>query len=298
LAGDGTIEYTAESFRARSRKGQCKPCLVVTSGPQAGLVQELPVGVTVAGRDLEGSPLSFSDRGVSRRHAEISFDGEKVTLRDLGSTNGTYVNGRRISEEVEIQAGDHIVLSPHTGFHLTFQESEVSALLAALSSKAELDIATGLLHTEAFLGRVAVKDEASLAVLDIDQIGFVIEQHGHLVANQLLIQVAEMLKADLPNGALLGSFGSGFAIFYPIRALDSRDVAEALRQKVESSHLRIEGRSGVEFLRVTISVGLAQLRPPTATRVVLGRAEESLNLAKRMGRNRVEVHQAELWKSE
>ena len=47
---------------------------------------------------------------VSRRHAALSRDGERWVLRDLGSTNGTRVNGVRVVEDVEVRPGDRVNL--------------------------------------------------------------------------------------------------------------------------------------------------------------------------------------------
>jgi hypothetical protein len=47
---------------------------------------------------------------VSRRHAALSRDGERWVLRDLGSTNGTRVNGVRVIEDVEVRPGDRVNL--------------------------------------------------------------------------------------------------------------------------------------------------------------------------------------------
>jgi ABC-type multidrug transport system ATPase subunit len=49
---------------------------------------------------------------VSRRHARLLVDGDRVRLRDLGSANGTYVNGRRISGQVVLKRGDKIDIGP------------------------------------------------------------------------------------------------------------------------------------------------------------------------------------------
>lgn len=59
----------------------------------------------------EGADISFSaDSGVSRSHAVISRTGSGVTITDLGSTNGTYVNGVKISGSTELKAGDLLIL--------------------------------------------------------------------------------------------------------------------------------------------------------------------------------------------
>jgi hypothetical protein len=47
---------------------------------------------------------------VSRRHAELWRDGERWLLRDLGSSNGTRVNGVRVTEDVEVRPGDRLSL--------------------------------------------------------------------------------------------------------------------------------------------------------------------------------------------
>lgn len=55
-----------------------------------------------------GLDLTLPSESVSREHAEISCDGKRVSIRDLGSANGTFVNGRRLDEEVELRPGDRI----------------------------------------------------------------------------------------------------------------------------------------------------------------------------------------------
>lgn len=68
---------------------------------------ELPYGTTVVGRGHECS-LFFDDPMLSREHAEIRVGDDRVTIRDLGSRNGTYVNGARIDDEIELHHGDRI----------------------------------------------------------------------------------------------------------------------------------------------------------------------------------------------
>jgi FHA domain/Domain of unknown function (DUF1707) len=50
----------------------------------------------------------LSDPTVSRAHAVVSYREGTWSLRDLGSTNGTYVNGRRITDETEVRPGDEV----------------------------------------------------------------------------------------------------------------------------------------------------------------------------------------------
>ncbi len=70
----------------------------------------IEVGKTVVGRK-EDCDLRIPLAEISRRHAVIMVGKDNVTLRDLGSANGTYVNNKRISEQ-ELAAGDHVVIGP------------------------------------------------------------------------------------------------------------------------------------------------------------------------------------------
>jgi hypothetical protein len=68
----------------------------------------LPPGSTVVGREV-GLGLSILDETtISRRHAELSRQGDTITVSDLGSTNGTYVNGVKLTSAVILRPGDQV----------------------------------------------------------------------------------------------------------------------------------------------------------------------------------------------
>jgi len=81
-----------------------------------GRTYPLQMGSTVIGRGDQAS-LRLPDVGISRRHARLDFDGAQVVLTDLGSTNGTMVNGQRVSA-VALNPGDMIQIGTTT---LTFR---------------------------------------------------------------------------------------------------------------------------------------------------------------------------------
>jgi FHA domain-containing protein/type III secretion system (T3SS) inner membrane Yop/YscD-like protein len=66
----------------------------------------LGVGTTVIGRGEQAS-VRLADVGASRQHAKLDYDGRRVTLTDLGSANGSLVNGRKVTE-VALNPGDVI----------------------------------------------------------------------------------------------------------------------------------------------------------------------------------------------
>lgn len=90
-------------------------CLRVEEGTDSGKSIDLSKGgVYLIGR--EKADLTLDDEKVSRKHAEIGlYDPDAYVLRDLASTNGTFVNGRRVSEKVKlrhwdlIQVGDTLI---------------------------------------------------------------------------------------------------------------------------------------------------------------------------------------------
>jgi pSer/pThr/pTyr-binding forkhead associated (FHA) protein len=81
--------------------------LVIHQGAGAGSEHSVD-GELILGRDDATADLVISDPGVSRRHARVMTEDGAVILEDLGSSNGTYVNGERISGAVELTAGDEI----------------------------------------------------------------------------------------------------------------------------------------------------------------------------------------------
>ena len=80
--------------------------LLVLQGPDKGRRFELPDAPALIGRESRQLPLG--DNTVSRRHAELQpLDGSWI-LKDLGSSNGTYVNGLRVSNTYALKLGDQI----------------------------------------------------------------------------------------------------------------------------------------------------------------------------------------------
>jgi hypothetical protein len=70
---------------------------------------EVAIGETVVGRDIDCG-LRFTDPAVSRRHLRLIRRSDEVFVEDLGSANGTHVNGRRVCRAVRLQHGDTLVI--------------------------------------------------------------------------------------------------------------------------------------------------------------------------------------------
>src|SRR5512142_2642718 len=83
--------------------------LVMRSGPTPGATFSLQGDQLVIGRDTS-SAIAINDAEVSRKHARLNYQGGKYVIEDLGSTNGTFVNGQRLVSPVVLKSGDVISL--------------------------------------------------------------------------------------------------------------------------------------------------------------------------------------------
>jgi pSer/pThr/pTyr-binding forkhead associated (FHA) protein len=81
-----------------------------------GRPYNIAIGSTIIGRG-EAAQVRIADVGISRQHARVDFDGARVVITDLGSTNGTAVNGTRVNAAA-LQPGDVVQLGTTT---LTFR---------------------------------------------------------------------------------------------------------------------------------------------------------------------------------
>src|SRR5438128_2979279 len=82
---------------------------MILKGP-AGDVTEFPLGENnILGRSTTAS-VRLADREVSRKHSQIDKEGEDYVLRDLGSSNGTFLNGKRIFGPSKLKDGDEVVI--------------------------------------------------------------------------------------------------------------------------------------------------------------------------------------------
>ncbi len=109
--GVGGSDLSPEELEAIAALPSGSGILIARRGPGAGSRFLLDSDVTVAGRHPDAD-IFLDDVTVSRRHAEFVRDGVAFAVRDLGSLNGTYVDGERIdvvplSDGVEVQIGKY-----------------------------------------------------------------------------------------------------------------------------------------------------------------------------------------------
>lgn len=103
----GTVTYVFRGMAAEERAGTGRLAgeLTVVQGSGAGTRHPLPEGDTSIGRD-PGNTVALADPMVTRRHAVVSVDRGIAHVRDLGSSNGSWVNGVRLDGPRQLQDGD------------------------------------------------------------------------------------------------------------------------------------------------------------------------------------------------
>ncbi len=116
--------------------------------------------VVVLGRS-RNCDVFIPDQRASRRHAEIRWDGETTTLCDLGSANGTFLNGRRITTPQTLHDGDEIAIASAT---FTFHDPEATLRVAEFPLLV-VDETTGELWVNRHLISLSPKEQALFDLL-------------------------------------------------------------------------------------------------------------------------------------
>ena len=176
-----------------------------------------------------------------------------------------------------------------------------SIMRAQLVSQARIDAKTGLLNAgtwqreaeaeffRAMRGRVPL----ALAMVNIDHFRDIDDMAGQLVRDQLIHDIAGMLRDQLPGDYLIGRFGSEeFAILLPQTGRDeAQRISERLRDYIAAEPIAIESGSQEGFVfRLTVSIGVALLNESRrALAELIGAADTALGQAKRTGWSKVFV---------
>lgn len=165
-----------------------------------------------------------------------------------------------------------------------------------LERLANLDSLTGLLNRRAILRRLndeikrakRYKKNLCLLMLDIDHFKHVNDQYGHLTGDEIIQDVAALMRGNIRDTDASGRYGGEeFITILPETDLSSaRDMAERLRKLVEAAEMK---DSEGNVFGVTISQGLSSYKPGDDEYSLVSRADDALYRAKENGRNRVET---------
>lgn len=292
MAKDTEITVVTESFgEVTSLSGI--PCLVEIYGEDIGRRTTLDRPDLVIGRS-ESCNIQIDQESVSRQHCRIVTHGGDSKLYDLGSTNGTYVNDRRI-DEIHLRDGDLVrvgrsIFKYLAGSNLEAKYHEeiyrlttVDGLTQCYNKRYFLDSLERELNRSQRYAR-----KMSLAMFDIDHFKRINDTFGHLAGDDVLRELAHLVARNLRREDIFARYGGEeFAIVLPeTDTSGARQMCEKLRGLIEEHVFDF----GDVVIPVTISLGIKTVYvndlPISATNFIAG-ADAKLYEAKQGGRNRV-----------
>ena len=283
----------AWAARAPVSRRDC-PVLVRLDGTQAGQPVAVPrTGVLRFGRG-KGCDVRIDDDGVSRTHAGLQWEEGGWVLVDLASSNGTTVQGERVSRR-KLTDGDVLHLGPRVSYRFSMVDSAQQTMMMRLYESSTRDALTGAASRKHFDERLRSEvayaqrhgAELALLMLDIDSFKSINDTFGHPAGDAVLRFVAGTVQSRLRTEDVLGRWGGEeFAVLLRGSTLPgAARAAERLRVAVSGRGACFEGK----LIPATASFGCASvhcLADGDADEMVTI-ADRRLYQAKRTGRNRV-----------
>ena len=270
-------------------------CLVVIYAPTQSelgrryLLSHSSLGI---GRGRDNDVILPSDC-VSRRHARLEQRADGLYIVDLESTNGTFVNDepgrvreRRLRRGDQLSIGDTIFKflsgsDVESQYHEIVFRMAITDGLTNLANRKQLDT---LLKEEMPRAQRHGR-HLSILMIDVDYFKSINDTYGHVTGDSVLRGLALTLQKRLRPTDKIGRYGGEeFCVILPETSLSSAvRIAEELRSLIHDHAFIAEGKE----IRVTVSIGVAPVKPVMALDEFYKAADDMLYQAKRAGRNRV-----------
>jgi two-component system, cell cycle response regulator len=300
---DGESSYKTliitEKVDISERSAVYEPYLIQISGRETGQMHNLTGRTIRLGRD-PSCQIILDDPHVSRVHAEIiCTDGKQIVIKDAGSTNGVFVNGKKITEQA-LSDGDKILIGTRLYFKFAYQDAVDQNYQQNLFRAANIDGLTQLYNKKFFIDVLSKEfsfsrrneQPLSLLMIDIDHFKAVNDTYGHMAGDLVLKFVGQYLLKNLRLENIAARYGGEeFAVI--LRNVDDKQalmIAERLRKAIESEKMAFRGN----IVQVTISIGIATLEAKNFETIedLIHKADEHLYEAKESGRNRIVMKKA------
>jgi two-component system, cell cycle response regulator len=277
----------------KQRRQQVAAYLVVLQGTNVGEMHKIEGPEMVIGR-ANSAAVRLNDDGISRRHCRVLASAGQVLIEDLGSANGTVVNGEMV-QQLALKEGDKIRLGATTTLKFTYQDKLDESFQQQMIDAALRDGLTRAYNKKFFQDRLETEiayarrhnSFLSLLLYDVDFFKKVNDTYGHLAGDAVLVHLVRLTQATIRTEDVLARYGGEeFAVICrgtPL--LNAGILGDRLRKRVEEETFDYQGTR----LPVTISVGVAALPESNATVAadLVRDADSALYEAKNAGRNRV-----------
>ncbi len=283
--GSNTIKFPTVEMR---------PHLIVLY-PQNQFRQiPLEKGVTILGRGQDAQ-IRLDDDLVSRKHCCLFFDGRTVIVEDLGSTNGTFVDGSPI-QKMQLDSDNRLQIGKMV-LKVDFKDPSEEAFDRELYEAATMDPLTRISNRRTFmdrsLGELALARRNNYYVhaimVDADHFKRVNDTWGHQCGDMVLKEIARILKEEKRESDLLARYGGEefVLLLAGIGPEDAQKSAERLRMAVERHRFSWKDT----IIPVTISLGLCSKQGEQIGKIdqMIADCDRLLYIAKENGRNQIAV---------
>jgi diguanylate cyclase (GGDEF)-like protein len=274
-----------------------RPVLIQLDGSDMHRRHSIDKPQVLIGRDMMAD-IVISDSKSSRRHARLTFvnfgdatQEPEVYVEDLGSTNGSFLNGARLTERQRLKDRDKLLVGA-TLFNFSVRDQNELQMDQQLLALATSDALTGL-HNRGMFNREIQKEfdrarrykrEISLVMFDIDHFKKVNDDYGHQVGDFVLKEIGMLVRQNQRTNDLCSRYGGEeFVLILPETGLDGALVnAERLRASVANHGFFNEQVQ----CQVTISLGIATQEPTmNACEDLIETSDRALYHSKANGRN-------------
>ncbi|MEO5377541.1 MAG: diguanylate cyclase [Magnetococcus sp. DMHC-6] len=295
-----TTKFSAEEIKeafaeVQNRAADKAPALVTISGTFKSSLLELYPGEVTIGRSSDNTVFLECD-GVSRHHLKlcVSADMLEVTVEDLGSRNGTWLNNVRLQGVQVLRKGDLLSLG-RTTFRFLPHADPDRLSYDLLRREANTDGLTRCFNKMYFNNALTIEmsrakkngSPLSLVIIDLDHFKRLNDHYGHDAGDYVLKEMAENLRTrGIRDQDIFSRYGGEeFVILLPNTQRDQAMlIAERFRLLIEEHSFVYDNKT----IPVTASMGIAAYQPDVIDGTALfKRADLALYQAKEQGRNRV-----------
>jgi len=295
-------EFTTSAISSKSAPTYYRPLLIGLAGPNKGMRYQINNHLTIVGRS-SSSTWKLNDHAASRQHFRITYENHIApdqvpvcTIDDMGSRNGTELNGEKLKQPITMKERDRISVGQSViGFFV--RDDEELKQDQSLYLNATQDPLTGLKNRRMlqqylkYHMKQAEKYSLPLAMIliDIDFFKKVNDTYGHDVGDDALCHLSDILRVSVREDDLLSRWGGEeFGIAMGGVSKDAAaKLAERLRETTELTPMELGEDYDDDELKMTISVGGAEFKQGDTIESLFQRCDQALYKAKKNGRNQV-----------
>lgn len=278
--------------KVRESQQVTRAYLIVLSGPDVGQMYQVDGEEVVLGRAADNQ-LRIHDAGISRKHARLVRRDDDVYIEDMGSANGTFLNGNKLVKPLQLRDGDKITLGSTTILKFTYHDQLDESFQRQMFEAALRDSLTGAFNKKYFLDQLqkefsyAKRHRTSLALVmfDVDHFKRINDTYGHLAGDYVLVELSKLAHMQVRSEDIFARYGGEeFAIICrDVTMHQAAALGDRLRLAVERMAFTYHGTR----MPLTVSLGVAGIPeiPVGLAEELIEAADTALYAAKNHGRN-------------